>query len=195
MEVASTSFGESSRPPRTSDGIEAVIPSAELVAQRAELYRAWVIKVSGKRPLHHEFVRVPADPLNWAPVTKRLQDMTVALISTGGVHLKTQEPFTVFEEVGDWSWRAIPGDVDTAELTVTHTHYAIQDALEDVNVIFPLDRLRDLEREDLVGHVAERHFGFMGFIPDPVHLVEETAPAAADELRTIGVDAAVLTAG
>jgi len=121
--------------------------------------------------------------------------MTVALVTTGGVHLRSQPPFDVFNEVGDWSSRAIPGDAGTQDLTVTHTHYAIQDALEDVNVIFPLDPLRDLEHEGLIGSVASLHFGFMGFIPDPMHLVNETAPSAARELVSRGVNAAVLTAG
>lgn len=179
----------------TSDGAVASVPDPELVAQRAQLYGEWVIKVSGKRPLHHEFVRIPAEPLNWTPVAKPLNALTVALVTTGGVHLSSQTPFAVFDEIGDWSSRRIPGSTDTRELTVTHTHYAIQDALEDVNVIFPLDRLRELAVEGAIGRVAPLHFGFMGFIPDASELVRGTARAAAAELVSNGVEAVVLTGG
>jgi D-proline reductase (dithiol) PrdB len=180
---------------RTSDGVTARFCTPEEAAQRAEGYQEWLGRVTGKRPEGHELVRTPCERVNWTRLDKPLAESTVALVTTGGVHLRSQEPFDVWSEEGDWSSRPIPGDVDTADLTVTHTHYATQDALEDVNVMFPLDRLRELADEGIVGAVSSLHFGFMGFIPDPAGLVTDTAPAAAEQLRDRGVDIALLTAG
>lgn len=180
---------------RTSDGTVCTLPSAEVVAERAATHAEWAQRAGRPRPVGHEFVHVPAEPLHWSPLARPLAECTVALVSTGGVHLRSQQPFDVDAEVGDWSCRPLPGDTDTADLTVTHTHYATQDALDDVNVMFPLDRLRELADEGVIGAVAALHFGFMGFIPDPRPLVADVVPAAAAELRDRGVDAVLLTAG
>lgn len=167
----------------------------DVVAQRAEKFARWVSNVSRPEPLGHSFVHTPARPLHWTPLRRRLSACTVALVSTAGVHLRSQEPFAVYAHEGDWSFRLIPGNVDTRDLTVTHTHYDTQDAGRDINVVFPLDRLRELAAEGVIGRVAPLHVGFMGFIPDPKELVGETAPAAAAELAAHGVDAVLLTAG
>lgn len=171
------------------------LASEDLRKERAQKFAHWRANVGRPAPLGHSFRYTPARPLHWTPLAKPLGACTVALVTTAGVHLRSQEPFAVFEPAGDWSFRRIPGDVDTSELTVTHTHYDTRDALADINVIFPLDRLRELAADGLVGRVASMHLAFMGFIPDPARLVAETAPAAAAELARAGVDVALLTAG
>lgn len=180
---------------RASDGAVAEFPSRDVLEERASAYSEWSERVRRERPVGHETIVTRADPLNWAPLNKPLAECTVALVSTGGVHLKSQEPFAVYEEAGDWSSRSIPGDADTRDLVVTHTHYATQDALQDVNVMFPLDRLRELADQGTVARASSLHFGFMGFIPDPTLLLRETAPAAGRELQRRGVDVVVLTPG
>ena len=178
-----------------SDGCVARTAPPAVIAEREATYAAWVQNVTKRRPVGHETIQVRARPSHWTALRKPLSDCTVALVTTGGVHLKTQPPFAIFEEVGDWSLRAIPGDVDTAELTVTHSHYATQDALEDVNVMFPLDRLRELAQERVVGKAASLHYGFMGFIPDPRPLLSDTVPGMVAEFRDRAVDVVVLTPG
>src|SRR5437867_3384412 len=90
---------------RTSDGILAVPASCDAINARVASYATWYERVRGKRPLHDEFVSFPAEPLNWTALAKPLTECTVALVTTGGVHLREQTPFAVYEEVGDWSWR------------------------------------------------------------------------------------------
>jgi hypothetical protein len=55
-----------------------------------------------------------------------------------------------------------------------------------------LDRLKSLAREGVIGEVAPRHFSFMGSIVAPAGLIEQTAPEAARELHSDGVDAVLL---
>ena len=178
---------------RTSDGLAAMFPTAEMEAERAARHSEWLARVSQPRPRGHELVWSRSQPLNWHPMTKPVNESTVALVSTGGVHMEEQAPFDVYDEVGDWSYREIPGDVDTGSLTVSHTHYATRDARKDINVMFPLDRLRELSREGAVGSASSMHFGFMGFIPDPTRLVEESVPEVGRTLGQRGVDVVVLT--
>ena len=178
---------------RTSDGLVAKFPTPEMLEERARKHAGWLSQVTPPRPAGHEFVWTRSQPLNWSPVEKPLAQSTVALVSTGGVHLRSQKPYDVYAEEGDWSSREIPGGVSSDRLTVTHTHYAISDALQDINVMFPLDRLRELAARDVIGAVSPLHTGFMGFIPDPRLLVTESAPAVGAVLKRRGVDVVVLT--
>ena len=76
---------------------------------------------------------------------------------------------------------------------VTHHHYDHADADRDVNVVFPLDVLRDLVAEGIVGEVAREHVGFMGYTMQLRRMYEETAPEIAE--REARPDVVVLTGG
>ena len=62
----------------------------------------------------------------------------------------------------------------------------------DWNVVFPLDRLKELVRDKLIGAVAAFHYSFMGAIP-LVARYEPKARELAGLLRKDGVDAVLLT--
>lgn len=137
----------------------------------------------------------PNDQVSWTPLAKPVSECTVALVTTAGVHLKTQRPYDLMNELGDPSFRHIPGTVQIDQLAVSHSHYDTTDANSDPNVVFPIDRLRELEAEGMVGRVANRHIGMMGWNPDGRRVKEETAPEIARVLREDGVDVAILTPG
>lgn len=119
----------------------------------------------------------------------------VALVTTAGVHLRTQKPFDMANSEGDCTFRDIPSSSSPDELQITHNYYDHRDADEDVNVVFPIERLNELCEEGLVRNVAPRHFSFMGHIRGGqlARLVEETAPAVASEMKKDGVRAVYLT--
>lgn len=56
----------------------------------------------------------------------------------------------------------------------------------------PLSRLIDLEEEGIIGHFVDPALAFMGYLPEPRQLVEQTAPAAAARLLQAGAQAALL---
>ncbi len=120
---------------------------------------------------------------------------TVAILTTGGIHLPDQTPFDMQNPDGDASYRMVPGDVDTSKLVITHKYYDHSDADTDPNVIFPLDRFRDLVDQGVVGGIGPRNFGFMGHIDaDQVGILnQQTAPEVAAKLSEDGVDFAFLT--
>jgi len=60
----------------------------------------------------------------------------------------------------------------------------------DWNVVFPLDRLRELAAEGAIGKVAPIHYSFMG-ATDPVQM-EPYARALAELLKQDSVDAVLL---
>ncbi|HVA38080.1 MAG TPA: glycine/sarcosine/betaine reductase selenoprotein B family protein [Candidatus Dormibacteraeota bacterium] len=128
----------------------------------------------------------------YTPFTKDLSETTIALVSTAGVHLKSQEPYDL---KGDTSFREIPADVVTSDLTVTHEHYDISHALADINCVFPIDRLRELHRDGVIGGIAPVHYGMMGYTLQMKPVLEQTAPEIARRIERSPTDAVLLTGG
>jgi D-proline reductase (dithiol) PrdB len=128
----------------------------------------------------------------YTPRSMELAQTTFALVTTAGVHLRSQEPYDL---EGDNSWREIPGDVMSADLMVTHGHYNHTHADQDINCVFPIDRLRELAAEGIIGGVAKRHLGFMGYSHRLKDLYERAAPEMAKVIERSNADAVLLTAG
>src|ERR1700745_97962 len=99
----------------------------------------------------------------FTPFERELSKSTIAIVTAGGVHLKDHEPFNIADELGDLTYREIPADVDSSHLRVTHHHYDHRDADQDINVVFPIDVLRDLESKGFIGGLAKKHIGYMGY--------------------------------
>ena len=131
----------------------------------------------------------------WARLSKPLSESVVTLVTTAGVHLKSHEPFNMDDPDGDPSFRAIPADVQRGDLTITHKYYDHTAADRDINVVLPLDRLRELLAEKRIGGIGPFVYGFMGHIDGPhlTTLMEATAPEVARLLARDGADAAILT--
>jgi D-proline reductase (dithiol) PrdB len=131
----------------------------------------------------------------WTSFTGDPAKSRLALITTGGVHLKSQPPFDMKDRQGDPSFREIPANAKPADLSITHNYYDHRDAVRDINIVFPLERVRLLEQFGDIGKVNHRHFSFMGHISNR-HLdtlINETAPGVAEKLREDSVDIALLT--
>jgi len=90
--------------------------------------------------------------------------------------------------------REIPADIDAHRLIETHRsewfdHTGIR---ADPNLAFPVDRARELVARGRIGAVNHRHLSFMGSITAPGRLIRDTAPEAARQLVSDGVDIALL---
>jgi D-proline reductase (dithiol) PrdB len=125
---------------------------------------------------------------------KPLRECRLALVTTGGVHLREQTPFDMRDPRGDASLRVIPATTDHERLSITHDYYDHSDAERDLNILFPLELFRDLARKRKIGALATC-YSFMGHI-EPPHvetLLKTTAPQVAGMLRQERVDAVLLT--
>ena len=132
----------------------------------------------------------------FTPFERELSKSRIAIVTAAGVHLREQEPFNIADEMGDLTFRLIAPEVETPQLMVTHHHYDHSDADRDINVVFPLDALRDLEAEGFVGGLAAKHVGYMGYTMQLKAMYEGTAPQIANEIDRGGrADAVVLTGG
>jgi len=118
----------------------------------------------------------------------QLSDRRVAIISTAGLTVAGDRPFSPMSN----NYRVIPGDTTAANLLMTHvsTNFDRTGFQQDWNVVFPLDRLRTLTEEGVIGSVADLHYSFMG-ATDPLRM-EDTARELAGLLKKDRVDAALL---
>lgn len=133
-------------------------------------------------------------PIPWAEPRKPLREATLALVTTGGVHLKLQRAFDMADPNGDPTFREIPVDVSRSAFTITHDYYDHHDAEKDLNLVLPTQRLRDLVEHGALGYLHPTAFSFMGHIDGPhlETLTTVTAPDAAERLREAKVDYALL---
>jgi D-proline reductase (dithiol) PrdB len=153
---------------------------AKVFDRYPSLFNKWV--------QHSKFIEFSDSP--WARLDKDITRCRLAMIATGGVHLKSQPPFDMADPAGDPTFREIPADTSPSDLVITHNYYSHSDADKDVNIVLPIERVFDLKQAGDIGNVNYRHFSFMGHIMDQ-HidtLMKETAPRVADELKSDEVD-------
>lgn len=150
----------------------------------------WLKSLWAKRHRFVESLEIP-----WTPVRKPVAESRIGLVTTAGVHLKSHEPFNMDDPDGDPSFRVIPADVQNRDLTITHKYYDHSAADRDLNVVLPLDRLRELVEQHRIGGIAPFAYGFMGHIDGPhvKTLIEKTAPEVARRLKADRADAVILT--
>ena len=131
----------------------------------------------------------------WTPLRKDPRECAVALVTTAGVHLPSDAPFDMRDRRGDPSYREIPADTPGRLLSITHDYYDHRDADRDVNVVFPVDRLRELAAGGEIGRLAPAHYSFMGHVTGPhvPTLRDASSREVARKLGGAGVDLALLS--
>ncbi len=116
-------------------------------------------------------------PVN--PMTVALADARVAVVTTAGIHLSSDEPFKSRSDSGDSSFRAFGSNCGFSELSLTHGGYDTKRASTDMNVVLPLDHLRNAAVLGEIRGITPTVYSFMGYIPDTNELLEVTAPEVA----------------
>ena len=130
-----------------------------------------------------------SEPPPWTPLSRPLADSTIALIGSGGAYREGQ---TAFHWKDDTGVRLIPSADPATDIRVTHFAYDLEPAREDPNIVFPVDRLRELVDEGVLGGLASTARGCMGGIYSVRRATEELAPAIVAEVTAMDVDLALL---
>jgi D-proline reductase (dithiol) PrdB len=136
-------------------------------------------------------------PIPWTQLAKPLNKCKVALISSAGIALKTDWPFDQEGERrnpwwGDPSYRVLPKTASAATVNLYHLHIDPRPAQQDLNCLFPLTRLMELEQMGEIGAATERHYSIMGYLLKPETMLHETVPAIIRDLRADQADVVVL---
>jgi D-proline reductase (dithiol) PrdB len=121
----------------------------------------------------------------WA-VGPSLNKRRIAVITTAGLHTRDDRPFQI--DPKDF-YRAIPGNVQANDLVMSHMAASFDRTgfQRDWNVVFPLDRLRELLAEKTIGALAEYHYSFNS-AHEPAEF-KEAAYQVAESLEKDSVDA------
>lgn len=125
------------------------------------------------------------DRIPWTPLGRPLAKCRLALMSSGGILYRDQPRF----HREDASYRRIPKSARRDELSIWHFGYPTADAARDPNCVFPLERLRECERDGIIGELSDPAFSFMGGIYSARKVRDELAPRIAAELKAAHADA------
>ncbi len=123
----------------------------------------------------------------WTPA-KPVSESRIALISTAGIERRGDKPYPFFSG----EFRLIPTDVDHGELVMSHLspNFDRTGFQQDINVAIPLDRMKELEAEGVIGSVANFHYAFMG--GSAPQDMEPNIPELAKLLRGDEVDTVLM---
>jgi len=146
-------------------------------------------EIEGQGVLNFPFMAHDDSPCT--PLRKPLSESRLALVTTAGIHLRSDTPF--FH--GDQTYRAIPRDTPAKDILQSHVSIGFDRTpiYRDLNSSFPADRLKELAEQGVIGSLADPFYSFMGAQRDPRRIVEETGPEVAQRLKEEGVDVVLLT--
>ena len=135
------------------------------------------------------------DDTPWTPMAKPLSESKLGLVTTAGLHLRTDKPFIAVHEGGDTSFRVIPRNAKADEILQSHTSIGFDHTgiYRDINVTFPIDRLQELVDQKKIGSLSDNYYSFMGALRDVSDIVENTGPEVARRLKDDGVEVVLLT--
>jgi D-proline reductase (dithiol) PrdB len=115
----------------------------------------------------------------------------LAIVTTAGLHRRGDRPFGP----GDQTYRVIASETPAVDIVQSHTSLGFDRVaiMRDVNVSFPIDRVRELVAGGALGGLAPHHYSFMGAQRDLARLEGETGPEVGRRLWEEGVDVALIT--
>ena len=100
------------------------------------------------RKISEAFSTIKSEEVPWTPLTKPLERCRVAIVTTAGIHHRSHTPFDILDPEGDPTYRSLDFSRPTSEFMITHDHYNHRDADKDINIVLPIERLREL-KDDL----------------------------------------------
>lgn len=185
----------------TSDAID----TGDATSTVDVLYR-WQVHAYGSHlgdpaDFRHRYDDVPLTPMG-----KPLAESRVVLLTSSGHFVDGDDPMPfgvpdmtqreAESRIGEFLREAptlssIPVVTPPAQLRVRHGGYPVQAAQADHQVALPLDHLRDLASEGVIGELSEDAFSFVGATAQG-RLRNAVAPEWADMLRDLDADAALL---
>lgn len=134
----------------------------------------------------------------WTPMDKPLNQTTIALVTSAGISLKTDPPFDMEREKreaiwGDRSYRAIPRGTTEKDIDVNHLHINTNYIRQDINIILPLARMAEFEREKIIGRLAPTSYSFYGFQWQSTDFLNEAIEPISKRMKLEGVEAVLMT--
>lgn len=150
-------------------------------------------KLQGQ-PYESEVPRPTYDRVEPAPRIKDIRKATIALVTDGGlvpkgnpdkIEIRTATRFGRYDLKGMDSFN--PGDYE-----VNHEGYDSVFVRQDPNRLVPVDVMRDLEKEGLIGRLYDKFYSTTG-VANIVETMRKMGQTIARELKDEGVSGVILT--
>lgn len=140
------------------------------------------------------------------PLEKPLGESRLALITSTGHFVEGEDPQPLGVEnmtqdeavkrIGEFikvepDLSAIPVNIPHDQLRVRHGGYDIRGVQADPNLAFPIDRLRELKSEGIIGELLPNAYSFVG-ATSQLRLLNEAGPKWVEMLNAQDVEAALL---
>jgi D-proline reductase (dithiol) PrdB len=129
------------------------------------------------------------DPIA-ATVAPPLDQCRVAIVTTAALRTNGHAELA---PIGDPSFVTLPRDARDLQLAHFSPNFDRSGLVADLNVVYPVDRLAELEASGVIGSRASQNLAFMGAQFDLSTVMVDTGPAAAQMLLADGVDVVLLT--
>ncbi len=134
----------------------------------------------------------------WTPMSKPLNQATIALVTSAGTSLKSDPPFDMEREKrnplwSDRSFRMIPRGTTENNIDVNHLHINTNYLKKDINVILPLARMAEFEQEKILGRLAANAYSFYGFQWQNTEFLSEAIAPISKKMKLEEVEAVLLT--
>ncbi len=123
-----------------------------------------------------------------------MRNARVAFVSSAGVQPKDSLPFDVAHPVGDFTFRRVSSQSNVADLEIHQLKYPTVGARRDINVIFPIERLRELVADGSIGSLTRNFYSFIGYNMDPNRFETVFAEQLADAVESERPDVVLLSA-
>jgi glycine reductase complex component B subunit gamma len=182
-----------------SPSVEGYFPRGLLVNEMSERTGAERVvdmllsKLQGK-PFESEVARPIYDRVKPAPAIRDLGRAKIALVTDGGlvpkgnpdkIEIRTATRF------GRYDIRDVE-ILNAADYEVSHEGYDSVFIRQDPNRLVPVDALRDIEREGLIGKLHETFYSTTG-VACIVEVMRKLGEKIAGELKAAGVSGVILT--
>jgi len=166
-------------------------------------------KVDGSRflpPLLREFLKkeIPDGEFQgnipWTSLKNSVSSTRFSIFTTAGISLRSQPPFDMEREKrepfwGDPTHREIPRDTLQGLIAAHHLHVDTSFAEEDINVVLPIHRFSEFEKQGVIGSLAPTCYSIYGYQHDMTVLLDQTVPAIAARMQEERVEAVLITPG
>ncbi len=143
------------------------------------------------QPTRDAVLNIPCPAFETTPFVSGppLSQRRIAILTSAALIKRGDKPFPF----GSGECRFVAADTPPGDLLISHVSINFDRAgwQRDINVVFPIDRLRDLAASNEIGGVARTHYTVMGST-DPAAM-EDAVDQIQGQLRQERIDSVLLT--
>jgi len=131
------------------------------------------------------------DDVPWTVPATTVADGRLALVTTAGLHHRDDAPFVKYDQ----TYRVIDAGVAEQDLLQSQSSIGFDRSLRmrDINVVFPLDRLRELLADHKIGALSEHFYSLVGAQDDSEQTAQAVGSKIGPLLRQQGVQFVLIT--